>query len=90
MGVPDINHSELACLNMLAPSDSAAAVTPHDTGTIPLTRSLYIGGTGALKVTMADGTDVVFAAVPAGTTIPIRVIRVFNTGTAATSIVALY
>ena len=90
MSVPTIKHSGLSCLNLMAPSPTAAAVTKHDTNTIPLTRSVYVGGAGSLKVTMADGADVTFAAVPAGTTIPIRVVRVFSTGTTATSIVALY
>jgi hypothetical protein len=72
---------------------NAAAVTPHDTN--PLSRgktaALYVGGAGALIVRMAgESADTTFAAVPAGTTLPIQVTHVRSTGTVATSIVALY
>lgn len=73
------------------PYSHAAAVTTHDTNELAkLTRAIYVGGAGGLKVTMDDGTDVTFAAVPAGTVLRIRARRVFATGTAATNIVALW
>lgn len=79
-------------------SGRAAAVTPSDTANIPSVSGgtndegciLYIGGTGNVKVRTIGGDDVVFAAVPAGTTLQVRVLRVFATGTAATNIVALW
>lgn len=71
---------------------SAAAVTPHDTnpsiGSIPCD-ALYVGGAGALVATI-NGTDVTFAAVPAGTILPVKASAVKATGTTATSIVALF
>ena len=69
---------------------SAVAVTPHDTNAIPTTLALYVGGAGGLKVDMAGGGTVTFAAVPAGSVLPIQAVRVYATGTAATNIVALY
>jgi len=76
---------------LLGPYSRMAAVTPSDTvDTTFVTAALYVGGAGALTVTpFGGGANVAFAAVPAGTTIPIRVTRVLSTGTAATSIVAL-
>lgn len=70
----------------------AAAVTPHDTNAIRAGAvALYVGGAGALVVRMrGEGSDTTFAAVPAGTTLPIQATHVRLTGTAATSIVALY
>lgn len=73
-----------------APAERAAVVTPHDTNTIENTRSVFVGGAGNIKVTMHDGTDVTFVGVGAGTFMPIQVIRVFATGSTATSILALY
>lgn len=76
----------------------ALAITPVN-GVLPLTdasgtavisMAVFVGGAGALKVIMADGATVTFAAVPAGTTIPIQITQVLLTGTVATSIVALY
>lgn len=73
------------------PSSSAFAVTKSDVTVFSQpTRALYVGGAGAVSVRMLDQTTVTFAAVPAGTTLPIRVDKVLSTGTDATSIVGLY
>ena len=78
----------------------AAAVTPSDTATIPNVATqdgkgnngclLYVGGAGDVKVTTAGGDDVIFTGIPAGSFIPVQVLRVFVTGTTATNIVALW
>lgn len=65
----------------------ATAVTPHDTDSIAATDALSIGVSGTLKVTI-NGSDVSFGTVPVGI-LPVRVTRVFSTGTTAASIVAL-
>lgn len=67
----------------------AFVVTPHDTNYIEETTRIYIGGTGTLTVTMKDGQDCLFSALPVGTILPIRAIRVKATGTTATLIVAI-
>lgn len=67
----------------------AVAVVTSDTTVIPTTRGLYIGATGNLKVTMADGTVVVFASVPVGI-LPVQVQIVWAASTTASSIIALY
>ena len=79
---------------------SAAAVTPSNTSNIPSVSTedgngnngcvLYVGGTGNLKVLTVGGDEVVFSNVQAGTFVPIQVLRVFATGTTATSIVAIW
>ena len=51
---------------------------------------LYVGGLGDVNVITAGGDDVTFTAVPAGTFLPVQVVRVFATGTAATNILALW
>ena len=79
----------------------AAAVTPSDTANIPSVSGpagetvnngcvLYVGGLGDVRVLTAGGDDVVFSAVPAGTFVPVNVVRVFSTNTTATNIVALW
>ncbi len=75
---------------IIVPHKKATAVTPSDATVIAATRAVYVGGAGALAVTMHNGTNATFAAVPAGTTLPISVTKVLSTGTTATSIVALY
>ena len=70
---------------------SAVAVTPHDVNELPFpTRGIYVGGAGNLAVKLShDSAAVTFAAVPAGSVLPIRAVLILATGTSATSIVAL-
>ncbi len=87
------------------PASKAFVVTPSDTadlifnGKQVITRALYIGGVGNIEVSMQgdpiDGEDgdnrVLFSAVPAGFILPIRVTKVWGTGTTtATLIVAMW
>lgn len=65
-------------------------VTPNDVTDLPtVTRALNAGGSGTVHVTMQDGSDVtIFIA--AGGLLPLRVTRIWATGTTATDIVGLY
>ena len=73
------------------PLTNALAVTPHDTNDLVyVTRGVYVGGAGTLKVNMQDQGTVTFTGVPVGTLLPIRATRVYSTGTSATSILALW
>jgi hypothetical protein len=51
---------------------------------------LYVGGTGNVSVITLGGDQITFAAVPAGTTLPIQVIRLRATATTATAVNALW
>lgn len=51
---------------------------------------LYIGGTGNVSVVTIGGDVIIFAGVPAGTTLPIQVRQLKLTGTTATIINALW
>lgn len=74
----------------LTTADWAAAVTPADgTDLTYISRALYVGGAGNVKVTMLSGDEVTFTGAQAGTILPIRVTRVWSTGTTATTILAL-
>ena len=74
------------------PATNAVLVSPSDSTDLTyVTRAVYVGNGGALTVNMADsGTAITFANVPDGTTLPIRVIRIKNTGTVAADIIALW
>ena len=77
-------------LEAITPIYRAEAVTPHDTNYIEQTRGLYVGVSGDVVVTMADGNDVTFTALAGGIVHPIQCIRVQSTSTTATDIVACY
>ena len=78
----------------------AAAVIPNDTADIPSVSTqdgtgnngcvLYVGVGGDVKVTTAGGDTVVFVGLLAGMFVPVQVLKVWNTDTTATDIVALW
>jgi hypothetical protein len=51
---------------------------------------LYIGSPGDIKITTVGGDDVVFAALLAGQFIPVQTLKISETGTTATEILALW
>ncbi len=77
-------------MGLESPGFQAAAVVPSDStdlGTV--SRALYIGFGGDLRLTTAGGTTVVLRNVASGM-LPIRVARVHATETTATDIVAIW
>jgi hypothetical protein len=72
------------------PATNAVLITPSDSEDLAtVTRAVYVGGAGDMKVTMQDSGTVLFSGIPAGTTLPIRVSRIWATTTDATLIIAL-
>jgi len=69
---------------------SAAAITPSDSVNLSTPSVVYVGSSGAVKVTTAQGDVVTFSGVPAGMVIPVQVLRVWATDTTASSMVAVY
>lgn len=76
-------------VDSIVAAHGAVAVTPNDSTDLQVTRALYVGVTGNLNVTMADGQTLVFSNVPVGI-FPIQVQKVLSTSTTASSIIALY
>lgn len=73
------------------PADNAAAVTPNDSTDLTNTaRALYVGTGGDVKVTTAGNDTVTFNDVQGGSILPVRIKRVFSTGTTASNMVAIY
>lgn len=68
-------------------SDAFAVTPDDDTDLATLPSALWVGGTGDLAVKLPSG-NVTFTAVPAGTELRIRPLRVLEAST-ATLIVAL-
>jgi hypothetical protein len=51
---------------------------------------LFIGVGGKLRVITAGGQEVIFDSILGGTFLPVQVVKVFQTGTTATNLVALW
>ena len=72
-----------------APIIGGFSVTPSDSVDIKrLSRFIWVGGTGDLKVDLANGETVTLKAVPVGM-LALRCKRVHSTGTTASEILAL-
>lgn len=70
---------------------AAVAITPNDsTDLAEITRGIYVGTGGNLRVLLADDTTpVTLTNVSAGVIYPLRVKRVYSTNTTASNLVAL-
>lgn len=76
---------------MSDPAESFEAVTASDTVNFSRgARAVYVGGAGNVVVVSKAGTAVTFVGVAAGTILPVECVRVNNTNTTATSMVALF
>jgi hypothetical protein len=82
---------ESAADSPIAPAERCFAIIPDDAAELPLaTKAIYVGGGGSVTLRSVRGTaDVVFARVPDGTILDVRVAAVRATGTTATDIVGL-
>lgn len=79
------NHAS----SLESPASHIQAVTPHDQENLAfISRALAVGGEGLVKVTTLSGSVGTIFVAP-GAPFPIRVSRVWATGTTATQIVAL-
>ncbi len=75
-----------------SPASRGATITPNNNNDLPTyTRAIYVGGGGNLSlIPVGQEGSISLADVPAGTFVPIRAKRVLQTGTSATSLVALW
>ena len=75
-----------------APASHAVAITPNNsTDLTEATRGVYVGASGNLKVDMLGGeTAIIFVGLAAGLIHPLRVTRVYATGTTATDIIGVF
>lgn len=86
--MPDIFAREPQRLE--SPGNNCAAVTPSDSTDLAIfARSLWVDVTGNIKITTPGGSTETFNNVPVGI-FPMRVARVWATGTTATGIKAVW
>jgi len=73
------------------PANGAFAITPDNSNDLDFfTRGIYVGSGGEIRVAPFRGdAPVTFVGVPSGTVLPVRVTRVYATGTDASDLVGL-
>lgn len=77
---------------LTGPAETWASVTPDDGADLPggRARALYVGGAGDLVIVGSDGVAATFTAVLAGTLLPVMAVRVKDSNTTASDVVAVY
>jgi len=68
------------CRNV-EPSDSVAL--------LEVSRAIYVGGAGAIRLIDAAGNIAVFAGLVGGSILPVRTQQILSTGTTATDLVVM-
>lgn len=85
-----IQPEDFSASGVTTPAAFAVDITPNDSADLDaLTRALYVGVSGDIKLTTAGGDIITLIGVLGGSILPLRCKRVFATGTTATSIVGL-
>lgn len=77
-------------VSLESPASYASDISPSDTVDLPAAgRAINVASSGSVRVTTVKG-DVATVTIAAGIAFPIRVQRIWSTGTTATGIVVLY
>ena len=75
----------------LQATEAVAVTTSNSSDLATIHALIYVGVGGDVKVDVSgSGTAIVFKNCIAGTVLPVKVDRVYSTGTTATNLVALY
>ena len=88
--MPSINKFAHLFTKLDSPGRTSETIVPSDvTDLVTVTRAIYVGVGGDVRVIMAGGMTQTFKAAAAGSILPICVSRVYATGTTATNLVGL-
>ena len=90
MAAIDLYSESEDSIALQSPAKYGVSASLQNSGELEyVTRALYVGVTGDVKVTLAGGASMIFGSVPAGTFLPVRAKQVWATSTAQ-SIIALW
>ncbi len=86
------NYKILGIREVENAAEDAYDIVPSDTADLPngVTKAIYVGGSGDLRVTLASGNTVTYRALAGGIQHAIKAKRVWATGTTATLMLAVY
>lgn len=73
-----------------SPAAGAFAIVPDDAAPLPgVTRAIYVGGAGDIRITLLNGQTVTLRAVQPGAIYPVRCTHVRSGGTTAADLIGL-
>lgn len=74
-----------------SPAEDGESIVPSDGSDLgQVTRALYIGVGGSVRLQLARGTQIDLSNVPSGAILPLRVRRVMASGTSAAGLVGFW
>jgi hypothetical protein len=77
--------------SLTSPPEDAAPVAPNDSAELThVTRALYVGSAGDVRLRMLGGGEVTLKGLTQGSLIPIRAVQIYATGTTASALVGLW
>lgn len=86
-----MDHFKDLPATLTSPATHAVDIAPDDTTPLPgVTRALYVGQAGDVAAEMQSGQVVTFQNVQSGTILAIRTLKIMQTGTTATGLVAMW
>lgn len=75
---------------LTSPGLSAFAINPSNGNDLPqVTRALYVGAAGNVRVELVDGSEATFRSMQPGMMYPLRIRKVFSTGTSADDLIGI-
>lgn len=74
---------------LTSPGIDAFSISPSNNDLPQVTRALYVGNGGNVRVELVSGTQVSFNAMQTGMLYPLRIRKVLNGGTTATGLVGV-
>lgn len=86
----DDENNDLIVKPRNSKAESSVPITPSDTDVIDVTSGIYIGTMGDLRVRMKSGETVTYKSLANGVIHSIRCDKIFQSGTTAEDILALY
>lgn len=89
--MPAIDSFSSYATGTLGPATEGTSVVPSDTNDLSnVSRAIYVGSAGHVRVTLKGGADVTFTNAGSGAVLPIRASRIWQTGSTAADMVALW
>ena len=77
--------------NGTMPGYDGEVISPSDISNLPtMARALYIGSVGNVKLVTSKGTTLEFINLQAGSILPVQAVKVFNTSTTCTNLIAIF
>ncbi len=75
---------------LISPAENLESITVHDTNELAyVTRAIYVGTGGDVKVVTVGGVMETLSNVPTGKTLNVRAKQVFDTGTTASNMLGM-